>query len=674
MRVKLGLCGIALLTALLLACGGGSSTPGGGGGGKVTLQSIVLGPSAPGINVGDQQQFTATGHYSDNSTKDLTSTATWASSDTTIATVTKAGLATGVFRGQASITATSGTVVGSTALTVNPLLTSISISPLGPAVQVGQKQAFTATGSFNDNGPTADLTSTATWSSSNTAVATVNAGQATGVANGVAAITAQATAADGTVVNGTTALHVVNNAPPALSGSYAFVLLGADSRGTQFYMGSFTLDGNGTITGGVEDANTGSGVTQGAAVSGTYTVFEDGRGEINLASNVIHPNGLVLRFVADSAGTSGKLIEFDGAGTLRGSFEKQSIGNTLDNATYVFRLGGADSASAELGELGVFAADGAGNIASGTVDINDHGSLTTKQPLTPSTYTSTPDANGRGTLTITGVSTATFAYYLIDKTKLNLIQLDSVSPTTAIGGVAEEQAAHAFVAADLNGGLGFLLENPVIVGNPNRGEFNTMGRVQFDGLGGVVGTVSEEDEDEATGNPQIIQSGSYAFNGGVNGRGSVDIVLGPSDARTMLFYMVSTSKMFMMRTNNGVAGVLTSPTGAGELQTGPLNRNALNGSYTLAASELSEENVENLGLLDFDGAGNLSGIVDTSIAGSLSSNVIDAGTYSITTTTGRGPITTAAPENNYIFYLLSSTKSWVMGVKGADTDGSLEKR
>ena len=76
-----------------------------------TLQSIAVSPAAPSVGIGNTQQFTATGTYSDNSTKNITSSVTWASSNTLFATIdVTSGLATGVAVGTTQITATLGSV------------------------------------------------------------------------------------------------------------------------------------------------------------------------------------------------------------------------------------------------------------------------------------------------------------------------------------------------------------------------------------------------------------------------------------------------------------------------------------------------------------------------------------------------------------------------------------
>ena len=64
-----------------------------------TLTSIAVTPANPSITKGATEQFTATGTYSDSSTANITSSVTWASGTTSVATITSGGLATGVAAG-----------------------------------------------------------------------------------------------------------------------------------------------------------------------------------------------------------------------------------------------------------------------------------------------------------------------------------------------------------------------------------------------------------------------------------------------------------------------------------------------------------------------------------------------------------------------------------------------
>ncbi len=102
---------------------------------SATLTSIAVTPSNPTIQAGGTQQLTATGTYSDSSTQNLTSQVTWASSKTTIATVTSAGLASGLSGGNTTITATLGSVSGNTLLTVQPATLVITTASLPGGTQ-----------------------------------------------------------------------------------------------------------------------------------------------------------------------------------------------------------------------------------------------------------------------------------------------------------------------------------------------------------------------------------------------------------------------------------------------------------------------------------------------------------------------------------------------------------
>jgi hypothetical protein len=103
------------LLSVLNACGGG----GGQGGNEPVLVSVAITPRPAATGVGIAQQLNATGTYSDSSTKNITTDATWTSDTPTIATVgSTTGVATGVSIGSAKISATVGSVSGMVRLSV----------------------------------------------------------------------------------------------------------------------------------------------------------------------------------------------------------------------------------------------------------------------------------------------------------------------------------------------------------------------------------------------------------------------------------------------------------------------------------------------------------------------------------------------------------------------------
>ncbi len=152
---------------------------------KNTIVSLAISPTGAFILPQATQQYSATATFGDNSTGDVTSSVTWTSSQTGIATIDTSGLATGVALGSTTITAKSSNNVTSdvtltvssktvTALTINPTNSSISLS-------ADQTQQFTATATFSD-GSFGNVTNQVGWTSSVPGIATISS---TGLASPV---------------------------------------------------------------------------------------------------------------------------------------------------------------------------------------------------------------------------------------------------------------------------------------------------------------------------------------------------------------------------------------------------------------------------------------------------------------------------------------------------------
>src|SRR5213079_2429751 len=100
-------------------------------------------------------------------------TVTWASSNTTVATVSASGLVTGKVAGTATITATSEGQSGTSAITVVHVpVASVTVAPATANVNEGKTVQLTAT--LKDANGNVLTGRTVTWSSSSTTVATVN--------------------------------------------------------------------------------------------------------------------------------------------------------------------------------------------------------------------------------------------------------------------------------------------------------------------------------------------------------------------------------------------------------------------------------------------------------------------------------------------------------------------
>lgn len=117
----------------------------------VALQSISLTPIAPTIGIGQTETFTAMGTFNDGSTQDVSASVTWASSSAS-ASLSR-NVATGLSMGSAIVTATSGGIVGSTVLTVQPVLT-VNFSALNDDGTIPNVQLVLTQVVFNADGTT----------------------------------------------------------------------------------------------------------------------------------------------------------------------------------------------------------------------------------------------------------------------------------------------------------------------------------------------------------------------------------------------------------------------------------------------------------------------------------------------------------------------------------------
>jgi hypothetical protein len=137
-----------------------------------TLSSLAIGPQSQTITASPKQtlQMSATGTYSDGSTKDLTGKVSWSSSDTSCATINSAGLVSpaasvsGVCT--STISASSGTVsAATTTITVSegtPTSITLTVKPTNNPAP-GTAITFQAMATFPGTANQQDITSSVTW-------------------------------------------------------------------------------------------------------------------------------------------------------------------------------------------------------------------------------------------------------------------------------------------------------------------------------------------------------------------------------------------------------------------------------------------------------------------------------------------------------------------------------
>jgi hypothetical protein len=383
-----------------------------------TLISIAVTPANPSIAVGATEPFAAIGTYSDQSTKDLSATATWTSATTSTATIASGGLATAVAMGSTVITATSGTVSGTTTLTVTAptptptaTLVSIAVAPNSPSIGTGGTQQFSATGTFND-GTTKDVSPTVTWASATTATATISsAGVATAVAMGTTVISATSGS-----ISGMTTLTVT--APPVLMSISVTPATPSIAKGTNQQF---------TATGTYSDTSTKdltATATWASATPATATITTGG-----LATGVVGGTTVIS---ATSGGVSGMT-------TL-----------TVTGAALVSIAVTPGAPSIAAGTKQQFVATGTFKDAANVMTTQDLSAMVTWASVTAATATITPAGLATGLVVGTSVITATSgtgATAIVGMTTLNVTAatLMSIAVTTSTPSIAKGATA-TFVA------------------------------------------------------------------------------------------------------------------------------------------------------------------------------------------------------------------------------------
>jgi hypothetical protein len=476
MDFKNGISGESLfwLAALILAlfssgCGGGSSQPGTQPGTSSRSISVVLSPLSSSVVPGGTAAVSAT--VSNDSAQagvawscapadacGLFSPPSTASGMATIYTA-PAAVPSG---GQVTVTAKS--VTDNSKSASSTLMITVSASqvqfevPPPPTILPSQKVNISASVSRDTAG--------VTWSCSPAAACGTFSPASTGN-EVVTSYTAPASAASGTAItiiatsvtdSGKSAIAstlisgIASNA--TLSGQYAFFLtFPAGNRSTASVLGSITLNGDGTVAGGVTDIISPGVLDLQDQIlptsanpqpnTSSYTVDSSGHGTMKVRT----ASGQQLGFgFALTSPAHALLTEIDGnpgSGTMD-SQQHPADGFNASQVTggFSFTMTGTTRANAatKVSFGGVFTADGVGSLSGGTLDINNAAAMTT---LPFSGSFSAPDSNGRGTLQLGGGRS--FAYYVISSKALRLFEADNLN---LMGGSAYAQGGSAIFLSD----------------------------------------------------------------------------------------------------------------------------------------------------------------------------------------------------------------------------------
>ena len=247
---------------------------------KPTIQSIAISPLTPTLAPRLLFPFTATGSYSDGTAHDVTTSANWSTTDTTVADINSLGVASANAAGSTTVSAGIGGLQVSTILKVQPSLVSIQITPQQPSLPAGTIQPIKATGTFTD-GSQQDLSASVNWTSSALAVAGISPnGDVTCLAAGKTTLTATALG-----VSGSTQLTVTSASLASIAVSPANPAIGAGVNQQFKAMGTFKDGSQRDVTTSVSWTSSGSavatidssGVAQ-ALAPGQVTITASGAG------------------------------------------------------------------------------------------------------------------------------------------------------------------------------------------------------------------------------------------------------------------------------------------------------------------------------------------------------------------------------------------------------------
>ena len=316
-------------------------------------------------------------------------------------------------------------------LQMNVAAVTTDVAPATLSVGPGLTQTFTAVAV-----PDAAGTQTFVWSCRANGVKCANFTQDPNV-SGLAYYTAQdncsvsgcvrisaAATLDPTACTTTPKNCTVGKATPVISrvsGTYAFRFSGYDSSNhATAVVGTFTAL-NGTITSGVEDELTSSGLAQNSITGGSYTPTSSDKNNTNNAGTLtltlpsgVHPNQ--YQVVLDGAGDI-ETIESDGHGTGSGIAQLSSDPTQVftGDQTFAFGFTGVDNAGNRVGYAGLIPMDGAGNVVGGLMDVNDSGQSSNNVCLAPPCTVAgsySPNGNGSWHLTLTSPVNMAFDFFI----------------------------------------------------------------------------------------------------------------------------------------------------------------------------------------------------------------------------------------------------------------------
>jgi hypothetical protein len=629
---------------------------------------VSVSPTTAQVTTGQQAQFTATVTGSKNTS------VTWSISGTgcsgkACGTISAAGLYTapGQVPNPPNITVTATAQAdpskyATATVTVNAPVT-VTVVPQTAQVVINAQQQFVATVTGTSN-------KSVNWSLSGKACPSScgtidSAGLYTApAAVPGSAVTVTATSQANSSSSGSATVQVISSNNSRFKGQYAFLFRGTDTNGLYEAAGSFSTDGQGNITAGVEDVNRVSGPLSNIAFSGTYSVKGDNRGALVITSS---QGTYSYAFALNSNANVARMIEIDntgirGAGVIKRQ-DPSAFSNSALTGGYTLNLTGNDFAGGRIGVLASVFPSGSGVIAGSSLDINDAGSVLPTFVNFQGAYNVT--SNGRGTLSLTlpnfGNGKFNFAIYVVSASEFFLVSADVLNGGNPLfSGSALQQSGAPFSSSSFSGHSVFQ-QTGVSGGAPDV----SVGLLTYDGHG----TITIQFDENAGGTVQIGNTLNGAYAVSLNGRTTLNLVNSQThQASTATMYAISQNTAFIMDSSASVrSGYLES-----QVVVPPFGDADFVGNYTFASSTPAAASVPlTSGVANFDGNGNVQGNEDEDFVSGPDLNQLMNGTYSISPVSqnGRGVIMLTLPQSETIaIWLASYSRAYGIPVDAGDID------
>jgi hypothetical protein len=338
--------------------------------------------------------------------------------------------------------------------------------------------------------------------------------------------------------------------------------------------------------------------------------------------------------------------------------------------------------------IGSFAANGAGGITGGVLDLSS-GIVPGVATVTITSGTYSIGTNGKGTLSLVDSAGETIGLSIVmTSTTAGLITETDGTATASGNFTVQDATTFASVPNNLTGPYVFDVSGV----DPNGAGESFVGQFSANGAGGITTGVVDVNDDFTASGPLPV-SGTFAADatyGSTFGRGTATLILNGTTVN-FAFYAVGAGRIRMLRTNYPATSVGDAVAQSGTI---PTATSGLTGSFAfiLGGSSLSGSDVR-AGRVSLSG-GAVSNVQldddDSSASGSGNSNhtAIPAGTISAATYTidpsgdGRGTLTfndSSAGTFSFIFYLSSPTRAVIQDVSTGNgtlpiitADGSMQ--